>query len=100
MVNEQFKKLNNGQTKSETNNRSVSDQLAAKNTQSHVSRFSYVLVTLDTFGNKTDNLSKWERSAEIQYSNKDLWKQFNYQFEQWKLFNNPLLLTVAFICYL
>lgn len=50
----------------------LSDQVAAKNTESHMSRFSCVLVTLDTFGNKTDNLSKSERHAEIQYTIKDL----------------------------
>lgn len=44
--------------KSETKNQVVSDQVAAKNIQSHASRFSYVLLTLDTFGNKPDNLSK------------------------------------------
>lgn len=50
----------------------LSDQVAAKNTESHMSRFSCVLVTLDMFGNKTDNLSKSERHAEIQYTIKDL----------------------------
>lgn len=72
MVNEQFKKMNTGQTESETKNQVVSDQVAAKNIQSHMSRFSYALVTLDMFGNKNDNLSKSEGSAEIQYSSNDL----------------------------
>lgn len=57
---------------SETKNQIVSDQVAAKNTQSHMSRFTCVLVTLDMFCNKTDNLSKSEQHAEIQFTSKDL----------------------------
>lgn len=70
MVNEQLKKNNSGQTESETKNQVVSNQVAAKNTQSYTSRFSYVLVTLEMFGSKTNNVSKLERSAEVQYASK------------------------------
>lgn len=73
MVNEQFKKKkkeNSGQTESETKNQVVSYQVAVKNTQSNTSRFSYVHLTLEMFGSKTNNVSKLERSAEVQYTSK------------------------------